>query len=1142
MTRFALGVAALLFLTPSISGASAPTSGGGAIPGVISGTGLAFQITDSEYLNIGIESTETIIARLESVPQTIMLMVGPVASSATSTQITLTGFLPNTTYYKYEDSYHNLSVFISDDSGAYSYTQSISKTHLIFIQPKKSTKFIRDDATGGDCSVVGIWDSLTKTCVLTSDLNETVQIDSDGITLDGDEHYTTGSNTGFGIYLAGRTGITIKDLNIKNFSFGVFFGGSSRNSVSGNSFIDTEIAIYSYDSSSFNTFDSNTFHNDSRAFMLFNSDSSVIRGNDISADATGQNDYQAIYIFDSRNTTVEGNQITIHMGEGADQWNNRGIFLFNSFDNTIVNNTLSGIPQALFIYEESSGNKIYHNNFINNGTSAIDYSGMTNAFNLRKPTGGNYFDIFDETSEGCDDANLDSFCDAPYIFNPYFDGGQDNLPWTTRDGWKDLPPDPCASGGCASNVLFLPGIEGSRLYYRGAFNIEHQVWEPDFRTDIPYLEMNDDGTSKYQLYTKDIVDSLESHNPLWSAIANLFKNNLDTYGGFEQFMNGLVADGTVKEWRAYPYDWRYDVRDIVANGTPTMANGAVEQVYLKDVLADMASDSRSGKVTIVAHSNGGLLAKALAVSLGADAPKYIDRIILVGTPQWGTPAAIGALLHGDDFSDMPSLIINAVELRSVASGMSGAYTLIPSSSYFEHVSDPAVTFDSGGSLSGKFAASFGDALTSFSSLVDFIEDIAGLNSQAGKTNDLRVPLALSSALVDKATVTQSALDSWEPQPGITVTAIAGWGQDTVKTLAYTTKQKTLCGSGSAVVSPSLCTKTPYLEHVPVTTQDGDGTVVSPSAVGDTGSVLYFNAKEFENQHFGKTIHQNLTSATPVQTVIEELLKNKILSINNFIKTVVPIDEEKTSTLRISSHSPVNIIVTDADGNQSGVLQIPGTDFSGVKRDIIGSSVQVFDDEEYINVPVDGTYQIEASGYATGSARIALEAIDSDGVASTTAIFTNIPTAENSTITFSVIDNTPTDPEVDLDGDGVIDLTAAASSLGSDPLVYVRYMRAVVQSMTLSKVEAKTLDVRLAVIERQIVLAQKECKSKRGCRFIANAQKFLLKVQLGALEHYVEQQAALAVKKKPHGRDPQKCIPADQAGIIIGMINELETLL
>ncbi len=52
----------------------------------------------------------------------------------------------------------------------------------------------------------------------------------------------------------------------------------------------------------------------------------------------------------------------------------------------------------------------------------------------------------------------------------------------------------------ASNVLFIPGTEASRLYYRGTLNIEHQVWEPDAYTDIPYLAMNANGTSKYKRY------------------------------------------------------------------------------------------------------------------------------------------------------------------------------------------------------------------------------------------------------------------------------------------------------------------------------------------------------------------------------------------------------------------------------------------------------------------------------------------------------------------------------------------------------------------------------------------------------------------------------------------------------------------
>ncbi|MHB8860628.1 MAG: lipase/acyltransferase domain-containing protein [Minisyncoccota bacterium] len=710
-----------------------------------------------------------------------------------------------------------------------------------------------------------------------------------------------------------------------------------------------------------------------------------------------------------------------------------------------------------------------------------------------------------------------------------------------------LAPDPCAApGSCISNVLFLPGIEGSRLYYRGALGIEHQVWEPDYHTDIPYLAMNADGTSKYQLYTKDIVDKIQAHNPLWSTIANIFRNNLEAYSSFESSMNSLVASSTfgLKEWKAYPYDWRYDVRDIVQNGTPTeMPDGSIQQVYLRKVLEEMASSSPTGKVTIVAHSNGGLLAKALALSLGADAPKYIDRIVMIGTPQWGTPSDIGAMLHGDDGTNALGIISNSSDIRAAAETMPAVYGLLPSPAYFAHVSDPVVTFDASGLLSGKFAANFGSALSSFTALKDFITDTASLDSQVGSVTDLRTPLALSGTLADKAVATHAMLDAWIPPAGITATAIAGWGQDTTKTLAYTTSSKVVC---THLLTMSACADAPELEHTPVLTQDGDDTVVSPSAVENTGDGLYFNTKEFENQHLGKIVHQNLTAAAPIQTAVAELLKGTIPAANDFIKTTAPTGGTNPIKLRISSHSPVNIVVTDASGNQSGVLPIPGTDFSGVKRDIIGSSVQVFDDEQYVNVPQSGTYQVVASGYAAGSATLDIDSIGSDGTVTATTTFANIPTTASSTVTLSVASGTSTAPSVDLNGDGTADFTAISSSASTDPLAYARYIRTVIASLSLSRGEKSVLDGWLRGIEQQIAYMQKEPHSKwqnaKMRQSILDMQKLMVKARLDMLKRHVEQQVALASFPRPRGFSSPIGISTTEAEIIIGMINQLQALL
>ena len=77
-------------------------------PGMVEGTGTHFEITDSEFLNIILDSSEEIRLTLESTPEMVSMFIEP-TSAAASTAITLSGFLPLTTYYKYEDDYHNLA-------------------------------------------------------------------------------------------------------------------------------------------------------------------------------------------------------------------------------------------------------------------------------------------------------------------------------------------------------------------------------------------------------------------------------------------------------------------------------------------------------------------------------------------------------------------------------------------------------------------------------------------------------------------------------------------------------------------------------------------------------------------------------------------------------------------------------------------------------------------------------------------------------------------------------------------------------------------------------------------------------------------------------------------------------------------------
>ena len=111
------------------------------MPGHVEGTGTYFEITDSEYLDVAVESSEVVHLRLESMPETIVMDITS-ASEATITYLTLSGFEPLRTYYKYEDTYRNGSAIEMDGEGMYVYEQDLSEPHLIFIQSRPSTKFI----------------------------------------------------------------------------------------------------------------------------------------------------------------------------------------------------------------------------------------------------------------------------------------------------------------------------------------------------------------------------------------------------------------------------------------------------------------------------------------------------------------------------------------------------------------------------------------------------------------------------------------------------------------------------------------------------------------------------------------------------------------------------------------------------------------------------------------------------------------------------------------------------------------------------------------------------------------------------------------------------------------------------------------
>ncbi len=317
-----------------------------------------------------------------------------------------------------------------------------------------SNFYIRDNASGGSCLVLGNWNNVTKTCTLTADINYgKILIESDGVTLDGGNHVMNGDGTGGnndGVQLNSRRGVTIKNLRSNNYRYAVNFNNSHNNTVTnitswsneasgislsyatGNKILHNNISNNNSDTgicigyeSTDNEIHGNTVVGSDRGIYLH----TYCDGNDITEN-TVTTDLEAITLADSDSmNTIVNNTVTS---------NTSAIFLdYLSNANIIRGNTIASNVRGFALANGASFNQIYNNNFIDNISFQANASGGTdNVYNLSTPTGGNYWSDFDTPAEGCNDVNIDGFCDAPYTFS----GGQDNLPLVSRNGWICATP------------------------------------------------------------------------------------------------------------------------------------------------------------------------------------------------------------------------------------------------------------------------------------------------------------------------------------------------------------------------------------------------------------------------------------------------------------------------------------------------------------------------------------------------------------------------------------------------------------------------------------------------------------------------------------------------------------------------------
>jgi pimeloyl-ACP methyl ester carboxylesterase len=447
-------------------------------------------------------------------------------------------------------------------------------------------------------------------------------------------------------------------------------------------------------------------------------------------------------------------------------------------------------------------------------------------------------------------------------------------------------PNEKPATGCP--IVFIPGILGSRIVCPGK-----ELYFPGSFESVHFNEMLLQSDGENNAGAPGSCNA-SAETPAGEAGVLTSVDGQDAYGSILSYLKGIATNGVYP----FPYDWRRSVPHAAAQ--------------LKGLVNEVLTETGAKHVVLVAHSMGGLVTQDYIAN--ATNAEKVTRAVTIGTPYWGAPKSMIALMAGkaNEFSTESLDVMFGGEegLEEAVRNYVGLFWLYPSAAYgpwlqIEDIGYPAAPV--GGTGIDNWVRSLGGNTT----LLDAAEaGHAGIDSFQTNGVDYQIVVGIGLPTI---TGMQIAVKEFEPTQWVKATY--GSGDATVPAISQTHG----AFPGSSAPGDNAV-PIHYVCKVKHSDEPGNGEVQGMikgfvlkggGITGQEPSACTYSGKEMTIYHVkiakhGATPHGTASAATvtsgSTSMTLEEAISKQLVQVLELGgQTVVTTSESEPVTLKLSGN-------------------------------------------------------------------------------------------------------------------------------------------------------------------------------------------------------------------------------------------------